>query len=174
MRIHISVFTLAIAAVAGCNDPTQSSTASELLAPAHATANAATTDRGEGVYTVVDERHFLDCVGEEVVFNHSVPYRWHSTTTPTGQTTFVWPLIPNSQPGTAVGQSTGRVWTSEQVISPEADHFSGDPTGITFTAYSRWVRDGGPTMLIHTRFHFSQNAAGETKVERFEARCDAH
>jgi hypothetical protein len=70
-----------------------------------------------------------------------------------------------------VGQrGSGRVWTLDQVISPEVDHVTSTTSATTFTALQMWVRDGGPTLQLHTLFHFSENA-GEVKAERFVFRC---
>ena len=174
MRIPVPFRFLLLGIVAACNDTDLSAPDQEGgVLPTMAAAGAATVDHGEGVFTnqVV---LFLDCVGEVVAFNSAVPFRWRTIVTPSGRTVHLEPFIPNSGIGTAVGQSTGRVWTLERVVSPLVAHAASNMESVQFTGMDVWAREDGPTMQLHTRLHFLQNALGEVTVDQFVLRCEAH
>ena len=172
MRIQISSLILFLAAAAACSEPTSAPADEDAGLSLTASANGTAVDRGDGVFAVVNDVLYLDCVGEEVRFNATVPFRWTLATTPSGHTNYMATFIPHTQSGVAVGQTSGRVWTLNHVISPQGTRSTASTTVLTFTALQMWVTDGGPTMQLHTLFRVSQRADGTTVVDKFEFRCN--
>ena len=142
-----------------------------LVGPARFQQGGASASKGEDVL-VGAGRQFLDCIGETVRFSTSLPYRWHSTTTPDGKTTFAWMFIPGAGTGTATGLESGRVWTLDRAISPEVDHIWSDGSArFHWTSNFIWVSDGGPTLHLHTNIILEVGADGELTIVRLDARC---
>jgi hypothetical protein len=129
------------------------------------TQYAAQIDRGEATLIIVDQV-YLDCVNEVVAFNAAVPFRFQQIDTPTGRTIRLEPFKPHSGTGTAVGQTSGTVWTLGRVVSPLV-LIAGGPGGMLhFTATQQWVSSTGPQLHLFTLVHISQNALGEVKAEK--------
>lgn len=178
MRYHIGIASLCSIAfvLGGCGDEvtapvTQLSGAASAAAPAPTTtvSSGAAQDWGTGVF-VGDATVYRDCVGEFVHVHNEMPFRWHRVVTPSGNVMFSDPFIPNAGTGETVGLTTGRIWTLDQVVSPEVIHTNAGMEA-SFVAVLHWKSETAPDFTMHNTFHFVQNANGEVIVNSFESRC---
>ena len=164
---------LPLGLLAACGDPTAPpAPAADIGAVPQLAAGGATVETGTGTFVVV-ELGYLDCVGEDVHWDATVEFRYHLVTGPNGQIVYLEPFIPHSQEGTAVGQTTGTIWTLEQVMSPFVLRDTEASDLLQVTATQVWVSETGPTLHLHTLLHLSQNAAGEVVVDKFVWTCKA-
>lgn len=167
MRFPPQAVLLISAAVTACHDVA----APERIHPGiSAVANAATRTSGTVVLTGA-ATDFISCLGEVLSFNASVVMKYNSITTSSGNTIFSDHFVPGTATGTAVGLTSGTVWTLQRNIAPEVITVHAGSTAF-FTQSILWTSETGPSFTLQHNFHFVQNANGDVTVNRFESRCD--
>lgn len=155
----------------GCGDTIVSPRSAEVLPQP---TFAAFQERGEGVFVSSGE-YGLDCLTEIVhEVRTEIPFRYHLTVTPNGNTILTDPFIPGTGTGTLVGLTSGTIWTLDRVMSPDVQLVTAAQM-YTFTANIWWVSETGPTINIHSLFHISTNADGEITSAKIDlADCQLH
>ena len=135
-------------------------------------AAGATQEKGVGLFES-SGTGFNECLGEVTSARIAIPYTYHATTTPSGNTIFVDHFIPGAANGTLVGLTTGRVWTMRRNISPEVIRTT---AGEMYHAVANiwWESETGPDVQYHNSYHIVQNASGDITVERLVIRCTLH
>jgi hypothetical protein len=167
MRFPTKVVLLVLLPVAACHD---AAAPEGIQLGFSALASAATRTSGTVVLTG-EGTSFIDCVNEELSFHASVAMKYNSITTSSGNTVFSDHFVPGSATGTAVGLTSGTVWTLKRDISPEVITVQAGSTAF-FTQSILWTSETGSSFTLHHNFEFVQNANGEVTVNRFESRCD--
>lgn len=170
MRKQLSPVLLSVVLLAACSDTTSPAGQVEDVGSLPTASAGASTEKGTSIY-VVNDLGFMDCVGEDVKFDAEIPFKYHIVSTPSGVTAHNDGFIPNSAVGTAVGQTSGTVWTLDHVISPGMGVSTGSTSVAHFTATQFWVSQTGPTMHLTSVFHILENGQGGVVVEKFSFTC---
>ena len=168
--IRIAALAVTIAPLVACGEAGDRAPTAPPLATA--AAAGATQEKGEGAY-VVDATFFFSCVGERIHERTVIPFRYHATTTPSGNTVFVDQFIPGAGTSTIVGLTTGTVWTLRRVVSPEVIRTTAGEL-FRFTANIWYESETAPTLHIHSQYQIVQNAHGEITAEKNNLHCEFH
>ena len=94
-------------------------------------------------------------------------------TLPSGEYVYreLWPRTVGA--GTITGLTSGHVWRRDVGASPLIDRSTGGGM-LRWTASMRFVSETGPSIDVFENFHFSRDANGEVKVDRYQSSCEVN
>jgi hypothetical protein len=143
-------------------------------------ASAATVAGGTSVFTfsgdftsdTPPDGVVSECFGEDIHVELHAPLAWRLVETPTGDFVYHDHFLTKQVVGSAVGLSTGTVWTRRQNVSPFLQHSMGG--GLVFnTGRTTFVSETGPTVVVTEVFHVGTSANGAREVQFFKVNCHA-
>jgi hypothetical protein len=114
----------------------------------------------------------VPCLGENVVFSGWVPYRRHEVTTPSGNTSYKYQLLPqtpNIVPFIGIGELSGDVYYYQNGHPfNESFHLA---AGETLSVHTRELYESDEGVRFEGVFtlHMTTNANGELTVNRLES-----
>ncbi len=131
--------------------------------------NGAVTQWERDSFQVDNPGLFIPCLGEEVRFFGEVPYKRHTVTSASGNTSYhfqLTPVTPNQPPFTGVGNVSGTVWHYQNGLPINESFHLGPGEVLNVQVRESYYTDNGDRLTSNIRIHFTTNAGGELVVSR--------
>ena len=135
-----------------------------------APGNGANTHWERGSFYVDNFGFFIPCLDETVLFSGNVLYKRHTVTTPSGNTSYKYQLLPqtpNIEPFIGIGELSGDVYYYQNGHPfNESFHLA---AGETLSVHVRelYESDEGVRFEGIVTLHVTVNANGDLVVDRF-------
>ena len=134
-----------------------------------APGNGANIQWERGSFYVDNPGLFIPCLGEDVRFFGEVPYKRHTVTSASENTSYHFqlvPMTPNQPPFTGVGNVSGTVWHYQNGLPINESFHLGPGEVLNVQVRESYYADNGDRLTSNVRIHFTTNANGELVVSR--------